>query len=429
MNKYYPRIADLILREELSAIGAVLVEGPKWCGKTSTSEQVAKSVLYMNLPKTKEINKIIAQSDPESLLEGETPRLIDEWQIVADQLWDTIRFTVDRRQAFGQFILTGSATPPKISKDTHSGTGRIKRMKMRTMSLFESKDSSGEISLTSLFNDLQNFKPTQNNGTLEKISYLVCRGGWPMSVIADNEQAALKQAYNYYNALLSQEGDDEYVNIPKMNPEWTRTILRSYSRLIGTSSASSVIYEDSINHGSITYSQSTLENYLNYLNRLFVFEDMDAWNPNLRSKTAIRTSPTRYLTDPSVAVAALGLGPGALLNDLKTFGFLFENMAIRDLRTYGDSINAHVYHYRDHNNLECDCVIVLPDGRYALIEIKLGGKTLINEGIKTLNKLEDRLDTNSMGKPVFKMVLCAVSPYAYMDPSGVIVCPITSLKN
>ena len=429
MNEYYPRIADKILQEELSGIGAVLLEGPKWCGKTSTSEQIAKSVLYMNNPKTKEINKIIAQSDPESLLLGETPRLIDEWQIAADQIWDTIRFTVDRRQAFGQFILTGSATPPKRSTDTHSGTGRIKRMRMRTMSLFESRDSSGEISLSSLFNNNKIFRPVQTGGKLEEIAYLVCRGGWPMAVIANREKPALKQANNYLDALLFQEIDDDSDDIPKMNPEWTKAILRSYSRLIGTSASSSVIYEDSMRHGNVSYSQPTLENYLRHLSRLFVFEDLVAWNPNLRSKTAIRTSPTRYLTDPSVAAAALGLGPGAILNDLKTFGFLFENMAIRDLRTYGQSLGAQVYHYRDHNNLECDCVIVLPDGRYALIEVKLGGKALIEEGIKSLNKLEGNLNTDDMGKPAFKMVLCAVSPYAYMDPSGVIVCPITSLRN
>ena len=308
MNEYYPRIADKILQEELSGIGAVLLEGPKWCGKTSTSEQIAKSVLYMNNPKTKEINKIIAQSDPESLLLGETPRLIDEWQIAADQIWDTIRFTVDRRQAFGQFILTGSATPPKMSTDTHSGTGRIKRMRMRTMSLFESRDSSGEISLSSLFNDNKNFRPVQTDGKLEIIAYLVCRGGWPMAVIAKGEKPALKQANNYLDALLFQEIDDDSDDIPKLNPEWTKAILRSYSRLIGTSASSSVIYEDSMRHGNVSYSQPTLENYLRHLSRLFVFEDIVAWNPNLRSRTAIRTSPTRYLTDPSVAAAALGLG-------------------------------------------------------------------------------------------------------------------------
>jgi len=429
MNEYYPRIADTILQEELSSIGAVLLEGPKWCGKTSTSEQIAKSVLYMNNPKTKEINKIIAQSDPESLLIGDTPRLIDEWQIAADQIWDTIRFTVDRRQAFGQFILTGSATPQKISKDTHSGTGRIKRMRMRTMSLFESGDSSGEISLSSLFNENKSFSPIQTDGKLEKIAYLVCRGGWPMAVIANSEKSALKQANNYLDALLYQEIDGSSDDVLKLNPEWTKAILRSYSRLIGTSASCSVIYEDSMKHGNVSYSQPTLENYLHHLNRLFVFEDLAAWNPNLRSRTAIRTSPTRYLTDPSVAAAALGLGPGALIKDLKTFGFLFENMAIRDFRTYGQSMGAQVYHYRDHNNLECDCVVVLPDGRYALIEIKLGGKTLIDDGIKSLNKLESNLNTEDMGKPAFKMVLCAVSPYAYMDPSGVIICPITNLKN
>lgn len=428
MNIYYPRIADEILKEELSGVGAVLLEGPKWCGKTSTAERIAGSIIYMNHPKTREMNKIIAQTDPSSLLKGNVPRLIDEWQLSASQIWDTVRYEVDRRQAFGQFILTGSATPARMNKDSHSGAGRIKRMKMRTMSLFESQDSTGDISLSALFSG-EKVPVLKSDSSLEKMAYLVSRGGWPMAMHAKGEKAALKQVYNYYDALLNQEIDDDENEVPRRNPEWTRSVLRSYSRLTGSSASSAVIYEDCKGHGSLSYSQPTMENYIKALNRLFVFEDMDAWNPNLRSKTAIRTSPIRYFTDPSVAVASLGLGPGMLMNDLRTFGFLFENMAVRDLRIYAQSMDAQVYHYRDHNNLECDSVVVLPDGRYALVEIKLGGETLIKEGISAVNKLESILDSEAMGKPSFKMVLCAASPYVYTDSSGVLICPLSSLKH
>lgn len=427
MNIYYPRIADEILKEELSGVGAVLLEGPKWCGKTSTAEQIAGSIIYMNHPKTREMNKIIAQTDPSSLLKGNVPRLIDEWQLSASQIWDTVRYEVDRRQAFGQFILTGSATPARMNKDSHSGAGRIKRMKMRTMSLFESQNSTGDISLSALFSG-EKVPVLKSDSSLEKMAYLVSRGGWPMAMHAKSEKAALKQVYNYYDALLNQEIDDDENEVPRRNPEWTRSVLRSYSRLTGSSASSAVIYEDCKGHGSLSYSQPTMENYIKALNRLFVFEDLDAWNPNLRSKTAIRTSPIRYFTDPSVAVASLGLGPGMLMNDLRTFGFLFENMAVRDLRIYAQSMDAQVYHYRDHNNLECDSVVVLPDGRYALVEIKLGGETLIKEGISAVNKLESILDSEAMGKPSFKMVLCAASPYVYTDSSGVLICPLSSLK-
>lgn len=430
MKKYFPRIADQLLKEELTSVGAVLLEGPKWCGKTSTSEQIANSVIYMNNPKTRDTNKIIAQSDPISLLKGNTPRLIDEWQIAADKIWDTVRFEVDQRQSFGQFILTGSSTPPKMSKDSHSGAGRIKHLKMRTMSLFESNDSTGDVSLSSLFNNKDKTEVLESDVSLETIAYLVCRGGWPMSLLTDSRNVALKQVDNYLDALIYQEIDDGSDDVSKRNPEWTRAILRSYARLVGSSASSSVLYEDSISHGKVSFSIGTLENYIKDLSRLFVFEDLDSWNPNLRSRTAIRTSPTRYYTDPSIAAAVLGIGPGALMKDIRTFGFLFENMAIRDLRTYAQVIGGRLYHYRDHNNLECDSVIVLPDGRYALIEIKLGGLALIGEGIKSLNKLEKNLDIESMGRPAFKMVLCAVAPYVHVDPeSGVVICPITSLRN
>lgn len=427
MKTYFPRIADTILKEELAGVGAVQLEGPKWCGKTSTAEQIAESIIYMNNPATKEMNKIIAQTDPVSLLKGETPRLIDEWQISANQIWDAVRFEVDHRQAFGQFILTGSATPKKMGKDTHSGTGRIKRIRMRTMSLYESNDSSGDVSLSDLFSS-KKVSTTTSDSNLEKVAYLICRGGWPMAMLTDDKKVALKQASNYLNALLYQEIDD-CDEVSKRNPEWTKSILRSYSRLIGSPASSSVIYDDCASHGNVSYSKQTMENYLRDLSRLFVFEDIDAWNPNLRSKTAIRTSPVRYFSDPSVAAASMGLGPGMLFNDLKTFGFLFENLAIRDLRIYCQALGAEVYHYRDHNNLECDSVIVLPDGRYALVEIKLGGESLIKEGVAALNKFERIIDIHTMGGPVFKMVLCAVSPYVYYDPSGVIICPLSSLRN
>lgn len=426
MQLYYDRIMDAILTEELEAIGAVLLEGPKWCGKTSTAEQVAKSMLYLGNPEVRQPSKIIAETQVTRLLEGETPRLIDEWQVLASSLWDAIRYEIDHRGAFGQFILTGSSTPKKIDAKVHSGTGRIKRITMRTMSLFESKDSSGEVSLKELFDGKEEIQGSSLL-TLDEIAYLVCRGGWPTAVTASKERVALRQAQNYYNAIVNQEDIDDN-DVEKVNPEWVAAILQSYARNVGSPASLPLIHQDSTNHGGSLFSENTAANYIAYLKRLFLFEDMTAWNPNLRSKTAIRTTPIRYFLDPSVATAALHVGPGALLEDLNTFGFLFENMAVRDLRIYAETLEGKVYHYRDKSGLESDAVIVLPNGQYGLVEIKLGGATLIEEGAKSLNELEQKIDTTTMNAPAFKMVLCAVSPFAYMRPDGVAVVPINCLK-
>ncbi|MCQ2398568.1 MAG: ATP-binding protein [Sphaerochaetaceae bacterium] len=424
MAEYLPRITDSILRNELDSVGAVLLEGPKWCGKTSTAEQCAKSILYMNDPKNVEANILRAETNPLSLLSGKTPRLIDEWQIVADKLWDTVRYEVDHRNEFGQFILTGSATPVQLGKNTHSGTGRIRKLKMRTMSLFESGDSSGSVSLKILFDS-----PETINGEcsikLEELAYLTCRGGWPRAVTTSRKDIALKQAENYYDAVVHQEYPESVLR--RNNPQWTASLLKSYARFIGSPATTGNFFDDCIVHGGGMTSLETIDNYISFLKSLFVFEDMDSWNPNLRSRTAIRTSPVRYFTDPSIAVNALASGPGALCNDLKTFGFMFENMAIRDLRIYAQSINGEIFHYRDRNNLECDAVIVLKDGRYGLAEIKLGGSTLEEEGASGLKKLESKLNTNTMGKPSFKMVVSGVSSYAYRRPDDVYVVPIGCL--
>ncbi|MBR5969589.1 MAG: ATP-binding protein [Lachnospiraceae bacterium] len=427
MKAYIKRVIDGQLQEELEAIGAVLLEGPKWCGKTSSAEQLAKSALYMGDPETRLANRMRAETDPVSLLNGDTPRLIDEWQIAAHQIWNTVRAEVDRRDAFSQFILTGSATPPKMSDDAHSGIGRIKPVRMRTMSLFESGESSGSVSLSGFFQT--NDTPLSVRGTSEKkledIAYLLCRGGWPRAVTADTRRIALKQAKNYHYALIHQELKDE--NDHPIPPKRVALILRAYARHTGTPASFSTILTDCLAHTGRTFSEDTLANDIRKLTRLFVFEDITAWNPNLRSKTAIRTSPVRFFTDPSIATASLGTGPEAMCKDIETFGLLFENMAVRDLRIYAEAANGTVYHYRDKNGLECDAVIVLRDGRYGLIEIKLGGDSWIEEGAKTLNKIERIIDTSRMGAPAFKMVLCGVSPAAYRRPDNVCVVPIDCL--
>lgn len=427
MKNYVKRLIDRQLKEELEAVGAVLLEGAKWCGKTSSAEQIARSALYMDDPQMRAANKARAETDPASLLSGDVPRLLDEWQIAADQLWNAVRFEVDHRDEFGLFILTGSVTPPKMSDDAHSGTGRIKPVRMRTMSLYESGESSGSVSLSSLFREENGASAVSGESPvkLDDVAYLLCRGGWPRAVTAVSKSVALKQAVNYHRALVRQELKDD--NDRPVPPERIGLILRAYARHVGTPAAFSTLLADCLSHTGKAFSEDTLVNDIRKLSRLFVFEDLQAWNPNLRSKTAIRTSPVRFFSDPSVAAAALGTGPNALFRDMETFGLLFENMAIRDLRIYAEAMDGSVFHYRDKNGLECDAVVVLRDGRYGLIEIKLGGDTLIEEGAKTLCKLEKHLDTSKMGDPSFKMVLCGVSPVAYRRTDSVLVVPVSCL--
>lgn len=430
-DNYKPRIADKLLADLLDACGCVLIEGSKWCGKTTTAEQQAKSVVYMADPEDNTRNIQLAKTTPRFILKGDTPRLIDEWQVVPT-LWDAIRGEVDHRHALGQFIITGSAVPVDRKDIIHTGTGRIAPLLMRPMSLWESGDSSGEVSLESLFN-----KPEQLMGEskidIDELAYLVCRGGWPMAMQTSTRKAALKQATIYYNGLVgSGDGSDSDISRAdgvRRSPERVKLLMRSLSRHQGTQASLDTIYDDMKANDDSSLNTDTISSYISALKKIFTVENMSAWNPALRSKTAIRTSDTHYFVDPSIAVAAMRIGPNDLLNDLETFGLLFETLAIRDLRIYTDALDGNVYHYRDKNNLECDAVIHLENGKYGLVEIKLGGDNLIDSGANSLNKLANKIDTTKMPTPSFLMVLTGVGRYAYKRDDGIYVVPIGSLKN
>jgi predicted AAA+ superfamily ATPase len=422
---YKSRIADQLLRDELDAMGAVLIEGPKACGKTTTAEQQAKSVLYMDDPSKQTQYKQMAQTDISLLLRGETPRLIDEWQEMP-RFWDAIRFEVDHRGSDGQFILTGSAVPADTSNIHHTGTGRYGWLTMRPMSLWESGDSNGSVSLGALFDGSDKIGATSEL-TLNQLAFVLCRGGWPGALRKKTEKAALQQAIEYYKAIVTN--DVSRVDGVKRDPERTKRIMRSYARHQGAQASIQTILADISVNDVEKVSDETVVSYLTALRKIFVIEDMPAWNPNLRSKTAVRTSDTRYFVDPSVGVAALGLGPNDLINDLNTFGLFFETMCIRDLRVYADSLGGSVYHYRDKNGLECDAVVHLRNGSYGLIEIKLGGDKLIEDGVKTLTTLSDLIDTTKMKSPSFSMVLTGVGDYAYRRSDGIYVVPIGCFRN
>ncbi len=423
MEKYKKRIIDNLLQRKLKGTGAVLIQGIRNCGKTTTAEQISGSVLYMDEPNAKEQNLMLADISPSILLEGKTPRLIDEWQL-APKLWDAIRFEVDHRNKEGQFILTGSAVPADTNAITHTGTGRFAWLTMRPMTLYESGESNGSVSLEELF------KGSKISGTnkleLEDIAYLCARGGWPRSIFLDKE-VALDRSYDYYDAVVNS--DISRVDNINRNPERVKNLMKSYARNIGSQASIETIKNDIINNDSFSLDNDTVLSYINALKKLFVIEESPAWNPNLRSKTAIRTSETRYFVDPSIAVATLGIGPKDLIKDLNTFGLIFETLCIRDLRVYAESIFGQVYHYRDASDLECDAVVHLRNGSYGLIEIKLGGDKLINEGALNLIKLSKKIDTDKMNKPSFLMVLTAVGNYAYQREDNVYVVPIGCLKN
>lgn len=421
---YRPRIADRILERKLKGKGAVLIEGAKWCGKTTTAEQQAKSILYMSEPGRVQQNTQLARLNPGLLLRGETPRLIDEWQI-APQLWDSIRFEADHRHQLGLFILTGSSVPPDMGEVIHSGTGRFARMRMRPMSLWESGESSGDVSLSQLFEgncDVAGISSIE----LERMAFITCRGGWPLSIGMEGD-IALDQAFDYLSAV--EQRDISLADGVDRDPARTHRLLRSYARHQGAQTANTAIKADLIANEGATLDVDTVASYIKALKQIFVIEDIEAWNPNLRSKTAIRTSDTRYFTDPSIATAALGIGPADLMSDLNTFGLIFETLCMRDLRVYTEALNGNVYHYRDKNGLECDAVIHLRDGRYGLIEIKLGGEALINEGAMSLKKLAGNIDPDKMKKPAFMMVLTASGNYAYLREDDVMVVPIGCLKD
>ena len=424
MKTYRHRIADELLRRKLLGKGAVLVQGPKWCGKTTTAKQHAQSLL--DLGDTAELNNALEtlQILPKKLLEGNAPRLLDEWQVIPE-LWDMVRSEVDRRGEMGQFILTGSSVPVDEEKRRHSGTGRFGWIKMRPMSLWESGDSTGKISLFDLFNG-QIFEPFECSMELEQLAFLVCRGGWPQASFMEGD-LALEQARDYYEAIYKI--DIHRVDKVRRSSERTRLLLRSYARNTASATSFSKMCEDikANDNASITY--ETISDYVDALKKLFVLEDMPAWNPNLRSKAAIQSSDTRYFVDPSIATSALSLGPKDLINDLKTFGLFFESLAVRDLRTYADALGGELYHFRDSSGLECDAVLHLRNGEYALIEIKIGGKDNIDKGAESLKALANKIDTDKMKAPAFLMVLIGVGQYAYRRPDGVFVVPIGSLKD
>ena len=423
-SMYKLRIADQLLLEQLEAAGAVLIQGPKWCGKTTTAAQAAKSVLYMDWPRELEKNLFLAEENPEALLEGDVPRLIDEWQL-APQLWDAARFMVDRRGKPGQFIFTGSAVPADKSKIHHTGTGRFAWLTMRPMSLWESGESNGKVSLLRLFAGQRDVAIAPDH-SLSDLSFMVCRGGWPSSLNM-KRTAALRQAQNYGNAVC--ESDISRVDNTVRDATFARRLLRSYARHQGAQVPISTIYADLASSKEGSMSEETISSYITALKKIFVVEDMPAWSPNLRSKTAIRTSETRYFVDSSVATAALGIGPKDLENDLNTFGLMFETMAVRDLRVYAEALDGDVFHYRDKNGLECDAVIHLHNGSYGLVEIKLGGSKLEEEGAKTLKELAGKIDTVRMKEPSFLMVLTGLGSYAYQRKDGVMVVPIGCLKD
>lgn len=421
-KKYKKRIADQLLSEQLEAAGVVLVQGPKWCGKTTTAQQAARSSIFLDNPATMKANLMLAEANPELILDGKTPRLVDEWQL-APTLWDAARFVVSQRGLPGQFIFTGSAVPADRSSITHTGTGRFAWLTMRPMSLLESGDSSASVSLGSLF------KTGKAAGIaadidVDRLSFLLCRGGWPGSLQL-SDKAALLQADNYVDAVVNS--DISRVDNTTRNAGFAHKLLRSYARYQGAQVSLTKIADDILASGSNSLSVDTLYDYVNALKNIFVIEDMEAWSPNLRSKTAIRTSDTRYFIDPSIATSALGIGPDDLIKDLNTLGLVFETMAVRDLRVYADALGGKVYHYRDKNGLECDAIIHLRNGRYGLVEVKLGGDTLIDSGAKTLKALAAKIDTDKMNAPSFMMVLTGVGKYAYTRADGVTVVPISAL--
>ena len=421
-NKYLKRIADRVLQERLAASGAVLIEGPKWCGKTRTALENSKSHLFMQDP-DKAISYLkAADTKPSLLLKGDTPRLLDEWQ-TAPVLWDAVRFMVDQRGKSGQFILTGSAVP-KDNVVQHTGTGRISRLLMRPMSLYESMESNGSVSLKALFDgetEIDNFSTL----TIEQIAFAIVRGGWPAS-IGESEKIALRHAIDYVEAIIN--ADVSRVDGIEKNPVRVRALLRSLSKNISTLATIRTIHDDiAMGDADESISEKTISQYLGALDRIFVTENLPAWNPALRSKTAIRTSPKRQFVDPSIAAAVMRLTPSRLLEDFNYFGFLFESLCDRDLRIYAEAIDGQVFHYRDGSGLEADAVIALNDGRWAAVEVKLGSKEIEDAAVHLL-ELKNKVNTEKMREPSFLMILTGTE-IAYRREDGVYVVPLGCLKD
>lgn len=417
--KYIPRVSDKLLESLLESTGAVLIEGAKWCGKTQSSLQKANSVVYMQDPDEGPGYLAMADTKPSLLLEGDPPLLLDEWQM-APVIWDAVRFAVDKRGLMGQFILTGSATPGD-NETSHSGTGRIARMIMRPMSLFESQESNGNVSLRDLF-DGETDIAAKSNLTIEQIAKAICRGGWPAAVVGGKKST--QTAMNYVDAIINM--DIQRVDGIEKDPERVRVLLQSLARNASTLATAKTIMGDmQVNETSIT--NKTLSSYLNALRRLFVIEDIPAWQPSLRSKTAIRTTNKRQFVDPSIAAAALRTNEKGILRDFETFGFLFESLCTRDLRVYSQVIDGGIFHYRDKSELECDLVIKLNDGRWAPVEVKMGNKQ-IEEAAANLIRLSNKIDSEKMNKPSFLMVLTG-GQVAYRRPDDVLVVPVGCLRD
>ena len=423
MRTYKSRIADDLLQARLRRKGAVLIEGPKWCGKTTTAEQHAASILYMADPQKRKQNLQAAKMNVGNILNGAVPRLIDEWQI-APTLWDSVRFEVDQRNEVGQFILTGSSVPPKSDEIYHSGTGRFAKLLMRPMSLFESGESSGSVKLQDLFQHSDSIEG-ESKIDITELAYLICRGGWPGALGLSREDA-LGQAFDYYDLVC--DSDVSRVDDVVRNAQRVRLLMRSYARHQGSMATVGTILSDMKANEASDLSDNTIYDYIKVLKKIFVIEDMPAWNPNLRSKTAIRTSDNRYFIDPSIATAALGIGPNDLIDDLETMGLFFETLAVRDLRVYADALDGQVYHYRDKSGLECDTVLHLRNGSYGLIEIKLGGDDLIESGAKSLKALSEAIDITRMHQPSFMMVLTGIGDFPYRRDDDVWVVPIGCLR-
>lgn len=423
MKEYTSRVCDEMLKFRLECIGAVLIEGPKYCGKTTTAAHLAESVLRMQDADLFQQNMAVAKIAPSRLLEGKTPRLIDEWQL-SPRLWDAVRSEVDKRGEPGQFILTGSAVPANMSETLHTGTGRIARMRMRPMSLYESGESTGSVSLGALFAGSSDVEG-EAFIDYEQMAFLIARGGWP-ATLGRSERVALQHARDYFDAVV--ELDISRVDDVERNPAIAARLLRSYARVIGSQAKFSSIAQDISANDASAVSDKTVSSYLNALRKIFVLEESTAWTPNLRSKTAIRTTETRYFTDPSIGVAALGIGPKDLLNDMSAMGLFFENLAVRDLRIYADALDGKVEHFLDKNGMECDAIVHLRNGSYGLVEIKLGGDVFIEAGARSLEKLASKIDTTKMKEPAFKMVLTGMGRYAYRREDGILVVPIGCLR-
>lgn len=422
-NEYRPRIIDKELTQRLMSIGAIVLEGAKWCGKSTTAEHHSNSAVFIDDPRRRAQYTLFAEENPDMILDGPTPRLIDEWQLTPT-IWDAVRYTVDHRKGMGQFILTGSAKPVDREKISHSGTGRFAWLRMRPMALYESGDSTGEVSLEQLFQNPGMTIGCESSTDLQRMAFMICRGGWPIASELP-ESIALNPARDYYEAVVNV--DIRQVDGVDRSVERARRLMRSYARFQGTQTSVRQIVEDMNGGDPNVMEDKTVRNYLDVLRSMFVVEDMPAWNPNLKSRTAIRYADTKYFVDPSIAAASMGIGPGDLLNDLKTFGFMFETLCVRDLRVYSQPLGGNVYHYRDKNGLECDAVVHLPNGTYGLIEIKLGGEKLINDGAASLLQLAAKIDDGKMKQPSFLMVLTATGSFAYRRKDNVLVVPVSTL--